>query len=289
MTTAPDLAPRLTERLTQAGLDWIAPVWDAPSNVHALSTSRNGGVSEGARTSLDLGGAHPAQDSQHAAVLENRRRLAQFLPAPPAWLAQVHGAEVAQVDHANMASLLSSPPTADAAVTREAGVVLGVRTADCLPVLFSDRAGTVVGAAHAGWRGLAGGVLEATLRAMRAPPQEIVAWLGPAIGPRMFEVGRDVYDAFCAPEPEAATFFAPHRDDKRLAADRDDKRLAADRDDKWLADLYGLARHRLGRAGVSAVAGGGHCTLTEADRFFSWRREKDAGRMATLIWLGPRA
>jgi polyphenol oxidase len=270
----------LTSRLTQAGLDWMTPIWDAPHDVHALSTSRNGGVSEGARASLDLGGAHPAQDSQCAAVLENRRRLAQFLPASPVWLAQVHAAEVAQVDPTTMGSFLSSPPTADAAVTREAGVVLGVRTADCLPVLFADRAGTVVGAAHAGWRGLASGVLEATLQAMRAPSHEIVAWLGPAIGPRMFEVGRDVFDAFCVADPEAATFFAFHRDDKRLAADRDDK---------WLADLYGLARHRLGRAGVNAVAGGGYCTMTEADRFFSWRREKDAGRMATLIWLGPGA
>ena len=261
----------LADRLTQAGLDWIVPAWDASPNVHALSTTRNGGVSEGARDSLDLGGAHPAQDTQHGAVLENRRRLAQYLPAQPVWLAQVHAADVAQVDHANQASLLASPPKADAAVTREAGVVLGVRSADCLPVVFADRAGTVVGAAHAGWRGLASGVLESTLRVMRVPPQEIVAWLGPAIGPQKFEVGRDVYDAFCAADPEAASSFVVHRDNK------------------WLADLYGLARHRLGRAGVSAVAGGGYCTMTEADRFFSWRREKNAGRMATLVWLGPRA
>jgi YfiH family protein len=261
----------IAHRLEQAEHDWIAPVWDAPPNVHALSTSRNGGVSVGARASLDLGAAIPAQDVQHSAVLENRRRLAQFLPAAPVWISQVHAVDVALVDRANLASVLSSPPTADALVTRAPGIVLGVRTADCLPVLFADRAGTVVGAAHAGWRGLAAGILEATLRAMQAPPRDIVAWFGPAIGPQRFEVGRDVFAAFCGPDPDAATYFAPHRDGK------------------WLADLYGLARHRLGRAGIGAVAGGNHCTMSEAGRFFSWRRDKDTGRMATLIWLGPGA
>jgi YfiH family protein len=270
----------MNSALARAAYDWIAPVWDAPPNVLALSTSRNGGVSVGARASLDLGAALPAQDAQHAAVLENRRRLAQFLPAAPVWLSQVHATNVALIDSANRASLWSSPPTADAAMTRAPGVVLGVRTADCLPVLFADRAGTVVGAAHAGWRGLAAGVLEATLRAMQVPPHEIVAWLGPAIGPQMFEVGRDVFDAFCVPDPAAAAWFAPHRGGKGLAADRDQK---------WLADLYGLARHRLGRVGITEVAGGGHCTMTEAGRFFSWRRDKDTGRMATLVWLGPGA
>jgi len=270
----------LAHRVALAGHDWIAPVWEAPPHVHALSTTRNGGVSVGARASFDLGAAIPVQDAKHAAVLENRRRLAQFLPAAPVWLSQVHAADIARVDRGNVADLLVSPPMADAAVTRAPGVVLGVRTADCLPVLFADRAGTVVGAAHAGWRGLAAGVLEATMRAMDAPPREIVAWLGPAIGPQMFEVGADVFAAFCGPDPGTASFFAPHGDEKWLAADRDEK---------WLADLYGLARYRLGRAGIGAVAGGGHCTMTEADRFFSWRRDKDTGRMATLIWLGPRA
>jgi YfiH family protein len=165
------------------------------------------------------------------------------------------------------------------------GAVLGVRTADCLPVLFADRAGTVVGAAHGGWRGLAAGVLEATVRAMRVPPREIVAWLGPAIGAQKFEVGRDVVDAFCATDSSAAACFTPHRYGTRLAADREEKWLAADREEKWLADLYGFARHRLGREGITAIAGGGYCTMTEAGRFFSYRRDKDAGRMATLIWL----
>jgi YfiH family protein len=182
------------------------------------------------------------------------------------------------------------PPVADAAVTRARGIVLGVRTADCLPVLFADRAGTVVGAAHGGWRGLAAGVLEATVRAMGVPPREVVAWLGPAIGPHKFEVGRDVVDAFCGMDSAAAVCFAPLRDGTRLAADREEEKwLAADREEKWLADLYAFARHRLGREGVTAIAGGGYCTMSEADRFFSYRRDKDAGRMATLIWLAQVA
>jgi polyphenol oxidase len=265
MTTA------LEQRIVKAGFDWIVPAWDAPRNVHALSTTRHGGVSVGARASLDLGGAKLAQDDDRAAVLENRRRLAQFLPAAPVWLSQVHGADVVVIDRANATAVTSSPPTADAAITRSPGVVLGVRTADCLPVLFADRAGTVIGAAHAGWRGLAAGVLEATVRAMRSvantPPREIVAWFGPAIGPRKFEVGRDVLDALCVNDSGAATHFMPGNNGK------------------WCADLYGLARRRLAREGVTAVAGGEHCTLSESERFFSYRANQDTGRMATVIWL----
>lgn len=261
----------LAQRVAQAGHDWIVPAWDAPPNALALSTSRNGGVAVGARASMDIGAALPAQDDQIAAVLENRRRLVRFLPSPPVWLMQVHATQVVQIDRDNVAACLASPPTADAAVTRAHGVVLGVRTADCLPVLFADRGGTVVAAAHAGWRGLAAGILEATLQAMGTPPREIVAWLGPAIGPQMFEVRRDVFDAFCERDPGATSCFAPHRDGK------------------WLADLYGLAKLRLRGAGVTAVAGGGHCTMTERERFFSWRRDKGPGRMATLIWLAPGA
>jgi len=257
----------LVDRLAERGLDWIVPRWDAPPNVHALSTTRNGGVSEGARASFDVGAAVPPHDAEFAAVRENRRRLAQFLPSPPVWLSQVHGTSVAVVDAANCASLLSSPPTADSAVTRTPGIVLGVRSADCLPVVFADRAGTVVGAAHAGWRGLAAGVLEATLRVMRVPARDIVVWLGPAIGPRRFEVGRDVRDAFCTSDPAAAACFMPQPVDK------------------WLADLYGLARQRLELAGIVAISGGDHCTRTEASRFFSYRADKNSGRMATLVWL----
>jgi len=274
----------LAQRIADAGLDWIVPDWDAPATVHLLSTTRHGGVSTGARASLDLGGAMLPEHAGRDAILENRRRLMQFIPGAPLWLSQVHGADVVEIDRAGLSAMSVSPPVADAAVTRLSGVVLGVRTADCLPVAFSDRAGTVVGVAHAGWRGLAAGVLEATVRAMRVAPAEIVAWLGPAIGPQKFEVGRDVFDAFCAQDPGAAQLFAPHPGVNRLAADRDPTRLAADRDPKWLADLYGLARRRLGQAGVTAITGGGHCTMTDNGRFFSYRADKDAGRMATLAW-----
>jgi polyphenol oxidase len=273
----------LAQRLAHGGFDWIVPAWEAPRTVHALSTTRHGGSSVGPRATLDLGGAMLPDDGARAAVLENRRRLAQFLPAAPVWMSQVHGVDVVTVDVDNLRTLTSSPPTADAAVTRTPGIVVGVRTADCLPVLFADRGGTVVGVAHAGWRGLAAGVLEATVRAMRVPARDIVAWLGPAIGPRQFEVGRDVFDAFCGPDPDAAMHFVP-----KLAADRDaTNRLAADRDAKWLADLYGLARRRLQREGVTAVAGGDHCTRTDHDRFFSYRADKDTGRMATVVWIAP--
>ena len=261
----------LSQKLAQAALDWIVPDWDAPARVQALATTRNGGISVGPRTSLDMGAAVPARDVQHDAVLENRRRLAQFLPAAPVWLSQVHGVEVARVDGGNVADLLASPPTADAAVTRVPGAVLGVRTADCLPVLFADRDGTVVGAAHAGWRGLAAGVLEATLRAMETPPCDVTVWLGPAIGPLKFEVGDDVHSAFCNKDAAAAACFAPRHEGK------------------WLADLYALARRRLERAGVTAITGGGHCTMSESGRFFSFRGDKDTGRMATLVWLAPGA
>jgi len=261
----------LSQRVAQAALDWIVPDWGAPARVQALATTRNGGFSVGSRASLDMGAAIPAQDVQYDAVLENRRRLTQFLPAAPVWLSQVHGVDVARIDGGNVSDLQASPPTADAAVTRVPGIVLGVRTADCLPVLFADRSGTVVGAAHAGWRGLAAGVLEATMFAMDTPPHDVTAWFGPAIGARKFEVGRDVFAAFCDEDAAAAASFVPHRGGK------------------WLADLYGLARLRLERAGVTAIAGGSHCTMTESGRFFSYRGDKDTGRMATLVWLAPGA
>jgi polyphenol oxidase len=259
----------LALRVARAGLDWIVPMWDAPPSVHALSTTRNGGVSTGARASLDLGAAKPLPDPERASVLENRRRLLPFLPAAPVWISQVHGAGIVCVDQANVAAMRSSPPAADALVTRASGIALGVRAADCLPVLFADRGGTVIGAAHAGWRGLAAGVLEATVGAMGAAPHDIVAWLGPAIGPQKFEVGRDVLDAFVASDPAAASCFVPHGTTK------------------WHADLYGLARRRLRPMGVATVAGGNHCTVTEEQRFFSFRRDKTEARMATLIWLDP--
>jgi len=177
----------------------------------------------------------------------------------------VHGAAVAR-----LTCTTAPAPAADAAVTTERGVVCAILTADCLPVLFADRAGIAVGIAHAGWRGLAAGVLEATLAALRdlgAEPADVVVWLGPAIGPAAFEVGDEVRDAFCANDPGAADCFAPHRSGK------------------WHADLHGLARRRLARAGVTRVDGGDFCTYTDTERFFSYRRERRSGRMAAAIWL----
>jgi len=254
---------RLREAIAAAGLDWIVPDWDAPGDVCALSTTRNGGVSGGNRATLNLG---RSVGDDVDAVAENRRRLGKFLPAPPVWLHQTHGIDVATL----MAATTAEPaPRADAAVTRERGVVCAVSTADCLPVLFADRRGSAVGVAHAGWRGLSSGVLEATIEAMGhlgSHPADLVAWLGPAIGPARFEVGADVRDRFCDGDSDAQSCFTPHVPGK------------------WLADLYGLARMRLSRSGVRDVSGGGHCTHADAARFFSYRRERDTGRMVTAVW-----
>ena len=252
----------LAAELRDAELDWIVPDCPAPANVCALATTRSGGVSAGAYATMNLG--RGGRDDP-AAVAENRRRFERFLPARPISLAQVHGAAVATLDRATTGS-----PTADAAVTREAGVVCAILTADCLPVLLTDRAGSAVGIAHAGWRGLAAGVLEATVDALArlgADADALLAWFGPAIGPAAFEVGADVHAAFCDTDPGAAVCFAP------------------DRPGKWRADLYGLARRRLARVGVDRVHGGGYCTYADATRFFSYRRERDSGRMATAVWL----
>lgn len=245
----------------EAGSGWLRPDWPAPANVRALTTTRAGGVSRGGYASLNLAG-HVGDES--SAVAENRRRLRRLaaLPAEPAWLNQVHGRGVVRLDAA-------SPPgaEADAATTRMPGVVCAVLTADCLPVLLCDRAGTRVAAAHAGWRGLAGGVLEASVAAMASAPGELLAWLGPAIGPAAFEVGDEVRQAFVSQNPAAEQAFAPS------PAGR------------WLADLYALARLRLAACGVEAVYGGGRCTLREAQHFYSYRRDGETGRMASLIWL----
>lgn len=238
--------------------DWIVPDWPAPKGVRALSTTRLGGVSQPPYASLNLGD-HVGDSSEH--VAENRARVAAYLPAPPLWLSQVHGVRV--VD----AALAANGDPADAAFARTRGRVCAVMTADCLPVLFCHQGGQAVAAAHAGWRGLAGGVLEATLAAMAVPGNEVMAWLGPAIGPSAFEVGDEVQAAFVAAHPAAASAFV------------------ARTEGKWLADLYALARLRLNTCGVSAIYGGDRCTLTEADRFFSHRRDRLTGRMASLIWL----
>jgi hypothetical protein len=193
-------------------------------------------------------------------VAANRASLRRQLPAEPGWLRQVHSARVVELGR-------ESNPEADAAVTRRAGEVCVVLTADCLPVLFCDRAGSVVAAAHAGWRGLANGVLEATVAAMQVPSDDILAWLGAAIGPQAFEVGDEVRQAFVAQHAEAAAAFVPHAPGK------------------WLADIYRLARIRLNHVGVQAIYGGGRCTYTEADSFYSYRRDGVTGRMASLVWL----
>jgi hypothetical protein len=252
----------LATTLASTGLDWIVPEWPAPPCVGALVTTRAGGVSAGPCATMNLG---RNSDDDPAALAENQRRFAAFLPGKPAWLRQVHGAAVARLTRT-----ASAAPVADAAVTTERGVVCAILTADCLPVLFADRAGTAVGIAHAGWRGLAAGVVEATLAALRdlgAQPADVVVWLGPAIGSAAFEVGDEVRDAFCAPDPGAAACFAPHRAGK------------------WHADLYGLARRRLARLGVTRVDGGDFCTYTDAGRFYSYRRDRRSGRMAAAVWL----
>jgi YfiH family protein len=200
------------------------------------------------------------------AVEENRRRVAAHLPGPARWLRQVHGATVLDADDVPVAAHADAPPAADAAVTRHANVPLVVLVADCLPVLLAARDGSVIGVAHAGWRGLAAGVIEATLHAMRCAGGDIEAWLGPCIGPRAFEVGDDVRDAFMTHDSTAARRFAPHGG-------------------KWLADLPGLARDRLAAAGVPAVHGGAWCTVEERERFFSYRRDGATGRMAAFLWI----
>lgn len=250
----------------QAPVAWLTPDWDAPAHVHAISTLRaGGGVSSGAFASLNLA-QHVGDDPAHVRANRAWLREAVQLPQEPLWLEQVHGIDVA-VNEASR-STAAVPPRADAAVAFEPGRVCVVMTADCLPVVFADRAGTRIGVAHAGWRGLVGGVLEATVAALRAPPAELVAWLGPAIGPDSFEVGAEVRDAFIARDVENADGF------RRNAAGR------------YQADLYALARQALQRAGVRAVTGGGRCTQRESGQFFSFRRDGGrTGRMATLAWL----
>lgn len=237
---------------------FIVPEWPAPAQVRALQTTRRGGVSVPPWDSCNLGdhvGDEPAR------VAANRAVLRRQLPAEPCWLQQVHG--IVAVD----AATTPINPVADAAYSRQSGVVCAAMTADCLPVLFCDRAGSVVAAAHAGWRGLLAGVLEATIAAMAVPPGELLAWLGPAIGPQAFEVGDEVRAAFVAEAGEASAAFAAHSPGK------------------WLADIERLARQRLTVAGVTAIYGGGWCTVNDPQRFFSYRRDGQTGRMASLVWL----
>jgi len=239
---------------------FIVPEWPAPANVKAATTLRTGGVSTGGFASLNLG-AHVGDEAY--AVAENRRRvsLALTLPSEPVWLNQVHGTNVARAEPA------SAPPTADAAISRVPGQVCAVLTADCLPVLFCDRAGTWVAAAHAGWRGLSGGVLRATVEALETPASQLMAWLGPAIEQEAFEVGSEVREQFLQLDPAHERSFVVNARGR------------------FQADLYGLARRELNRLGINDVFGGGFRVCADTERYFSYLRESRTGRMATLIWL----
>lgn len=238
-------------------IEYLQPDWPAPLRVKALVTTRNGGFSSGCYASLNLA-EHVGDDPR--AVQKNRALLRTTVPAEPIWLNQVHGVAVADAESTQQ--LID----ADASFTRRSKIPCVVMTADCLPVLFCDRDASVVAAAHAGWRGLANGVLEATIRAMGCDATRLMAWLGPAIGPASFEVGEDVYRAFAEPHADAAKAFER-------------------RGERWLADIYRLARLRLEAAGVNAIFGGGYCTYRDSARFYSYRRDGATGRMASLIWL----
>jgi YfiH family protein len=256
-------------------LDLIIPNWPAPANVHALQTTRNftgsnKGYSAAPYNSLNFG-SHVKDNPMH--VAQNRQLLSQFLPSEPVWLNQVHGIEV--VDAANT----SCAPDADASFSTQKNVVCVTMTADCLPVLLCEKAGSVVAAVHAGWRGLCDGVLEAAVnkiighklcRAAQIKPADLMAWLGPAIGPKAFEVGAEVRAQFVEKDKIAVSAFNVQNS-------------------KFLANIYLLATQRLNNVGVTSIYGGGHdedfCTFTDEERFFSYRRDGDTGRMATLIWL----
>ena len=257
---------------------WLLADWPAPARVRTLLTTRTGGVSVAPYASLNLGD-HVGDDPR--AVAENRQRLAARLPASPCWLQQVHGTTV--VDLAAVGS--DEVAVADAAFSRLPGAVCAVMTADCLPVLFCDRSGSVVAAAHAGWRGLQAGILERTVAAMGVPGERLLAYLGPAIGARAFEVGDDVRSAFVGDHDDAAAAFIPAPKALQPEVEALEGQLARSLSGGWLADICLLARHSLRRAGVDAVYGGGYCTLHETKRFFSYRRDRVTGRMASLIWL----
>lgn len=248
-------------RLGVHGTAWLVPDWPAPDRVRAFVTTRAGGVSVGEYESMNLGAS---SGDAPAHVARNRAIVRELLPAEPRWLAQVHGNMVARLDEPSP----GTPPQADAAITCTRDTVCTVLTADCLPLFLCDDSGERVGVAHAGWRGMAAGVIENAVSAMDAPPGSLLAWMGPAIGPEAFEVGPEVRDAFVAVDANAACAFRVHREGK------------------FLADLYALARQRLARAGVTRVHGGGFCTVRERDRFFSYRREKKSGRMGAFVWIG---
>ena len=257
--------------------DWLVPDWST-TGVGALMTTRSGGVSAAPFDSFNL---RSQTGDLPAAVAENQARLARIVGAVPVYLNQVHGARVVRLERADGAPG-ASVHDADASVTTLAGIACAVQVADCLPVLFAAPGGRAVGAAHAGWRGLAGGVIEATLAAVceaaACEPSQVQAWLGACIGPTRFEVGVDVLERFTAPVPVNAA-----------AASTAPLRLLPHGPGKWLADLAGLAQDRLHAAGVRAIHGGRWCTFSGPSRFFSFRRDRVTGRMAALVWIEPGA
>lgn len=244
-----------------ANIPFIVPNWPAPANVKALQTTRNGGLSQPPYASLNLG-AHVSDDP--VVVAQNRQLLSPFLPSEPVWVNQVHGTRV--IDAAKSSCL----EDADAAFTTQANVVCTTMTADCLPVLLCDREGSVVSAVHAGWRGLCDGVIEAAIAKIVVEPNEVLAWLGPAIGPQAFEVGHEVRQQFIEKDARAEIAF-------KLAGE------------KWLCDIYAIAQQRLQNVGVKQIYGGGidanFCTYSDEAQFYSFRRDQVTGRMASLIWL----
>lgn len=249
----------------------ITPQWSAPSNVHSFVTTRFGGVSVAPFESLNLGD-HVGDDL--VSVANNRALVSSHLPSQPLWLAQTHSTRVSTPLSRQYFSAGSSID-ADASVTNQANEVLAIMTADCLPILFSGADGTVIGAAHAGWRGLCSGVIENTvLEMLQLSPgssaKDLIAWLGPAIGPQSFEVGQDVVAAFQdAGTANQSTAF----------------KAIEGKSGKYLADIYQLARERLRVLGVNKISGGDRCTVMEGEQFFSYRRDGKTGRFATFIWI----
>lgn len=247
----------------------LSASWPAPDSVRAFTTLRHGaGVSLPPFDHFNLGNRVAADGDDAATVERNRVELVErfALPSTPHWLRQVHGTEVLRFDTTAIVKAAADEPVADASVTSTPGVVLAILTADCLPVLFAEEGGAAIGAAHAGWRGLAAGVLENTMAAMGAPANRIIAWLGPAAGPQAYEIGEEVFETFVAHQASAASAFV------------------ATRPGHWRVDLYQLARQRLAAIGLTHVYGGDLCTISDPPRFYSHRRDARTGRMASVIW-----
>lgn len=249
--------------------DWIIPEWPAPHHVKALFTTRQGGVNRdpiSRYAGFNLGD-HVGDDPD--VVRENRTQLRRYLPQEPRWLTQVHQNKPVWVD-----TISDDRPEGDAAISRHRGVVCAILVADCLPVFLCDEEGSVVAVAHAGWRGLASGIIENTVQEMRryAKSKQIIAWLGPAIGSRHFEVGEEVRSVFIRSDIQSATAF-----------------VKTDQHGKYHADLFQLARQRLAKVGVDQISGGKLCTFSDANRFYSYRRDGQTGRMAALLWMMPQS